>query len=83
MSHRMKMNQHIITMARPPGDAKLFKSHCSGAFLAPPQVCGNACSRCCGCKGLLSINGQRMHPITDQTLATRLCGTRSHSSLSL
>ena len=32
MSHRMKMNQHIITMASPPRDHKLFKRHCSGAF---------------------------------------------------
>jgi hypothetical protein len=60
MSHRMKMNQHIITMASPPRDDKLFKRHCSGAFLAPQQAGGitggNACSRCCACKGL-SING--------------------------
>jgi hypothetical protein len=67
MSHRMKMNQHIITMASPPGDVKLFKRHCSGAFLAPQQAGGitgeNACSRCCACKGL-SSNGQRMHPNT-------------------
>lgn len=58
MSHRMKMNQHIITMASPPGGAKLFKRHCSGAFLAPQQAGGitggNACSRCCACK--LSLN---------------------------
>jgi hypothetical protein len=70
MSHRMKMNQHIITMASPPGDAKLFKSHCLDSFLAPQQAGGitggNACSRCCACKGL-SINGQRIHPITDKT----------------
>jgi hypothetical protein len=69
MTHRMKMNQHIITMASPPGDAKLFKRHCSGAFLAPQQAGGitgeNACSRCCACKGL-SGNGQRIHPITDK-----------------
>jgi hypothetical protein len=69
MSHRMKMNQHLITMASPPGDAKLFKRHCSGAFLAPEQAGGitgeNACSRCCACKGL-SSNGQRIHPITDK-----------------
>ena len=69
MSHRMKMNQHIITMASPPRDAKLFKRHCSGAFLAPQQAGGitggNACSRCCACKGL-SSNGQRIHPITDK-----------------
>ena len=69
MSHRMKMNQHIITMASPPGDAKLFKRHCSGAFLVPQQAGGitggNACSRCCACKEL-SSNGQRIHPITDK-----------------
>src|ERR1700731_3996480 len=40
MSHRMKMNQHIITMASPPRDEKLFKRHCSGAFLAPQQAGG-------------------------------------------
>jgi len=70
MSHRMKMNQHIVTMASPPGDAKLFESRCSGAFLAPQLAGGitggNACSRCCACKGL-SISGQRIHSITDKT----------------
>lgn len=68
MSHRMKMNQHIITMASPPRDDKLFKRHCSGAFLAPQQAGGitggNACSRCCACKGL-SSNGQRIHPMSE------------------
>ena len=75
MSHRMKMNQQIITTASPPGDAKLFKSHCFGAFLAPHQAGGiaggNACSRCCACRGL-SINRQRIHPITDKT-STSCC----------
>jgi hypothetical protein len=74
MSHRMKMNQHILTMASPPGDA-LSKSHCSGFFLAPQEAGGitggNACSRCCACKGL-SINGQRIQPITDKT-STSCC----------
>ena len=32
MSHRMKMNKHIITMVSPSGDAKRFESRCSGAF---------------------------------------------------
>ena len=75
MSHRMKMNQHIITMASPPGDVKLFKSRCSGSFLAPQQAGGttggNACSRCCTSKGL-SISGQRIYPITDKT-STSCC----------
>jgi hypothetical protein len=69
ISHRIKMNQDINTTASPPGDAKLFKSRCSGAFLAPHQAGsiadGNACSRCCACRGL-SINRQRIHPITDR-----------------
>jgi hypothetical protein len=50
MSHRMKMNEDIITPASPSGDPKLFKSHSPGAFLAPHQAGsiadGNACSRC-------------------------------------
>jgi hypothetical protein len=34
----MNMNQHIVTTAcpagnAPPGNARLFRSHCSGAFL--------------------------------------------------
>ena len=72
MSHRMKMNQHISTMARPPGDVKLVRSDCSGAFLVPQQFSGitgrNACSRCWACKGLF-INGQRIHPITRHPLS--------------
>ena len=73
MRHQMKMNQHIITMASRTGDAKLFKSHCAAAFLAPQQTGGitgrSACIRCCACKGL-SINGQRIHTITDKTFTS-------------
>jgi len=29
----MKMNQHIVKTACPPGNARLLRSHCSGAFL--------------------------------------------------
>ena len=29
----MNMNQHIVTTACPPGNARLLRSHCSGAFL--------------------------------------------------
>ena len=69
MSHRMKMNEDIVTPANPPGDAKLFKSHCPNACLAPYQASGiadgNACSRCYPCRGF-SINRQRIHPITDR-----------------
>ena len=69
MSHRMKMNEDIITPASPSGDPKLFKSHSPCVFLAPHEAGsiadGNACSRCFACRGL-SINRQRIHPITDR-----------------
>jgi hypothetical protein len=58
MSQRMKMNQHINTMASPPGEAGDI-------------TCAKACSRSCACKGL-SINGQRIYTITDHT-STSCC----------
>jgi hypothetical protein len=69
----MKMNQGIITMAGHPGDAKLFKSHCSDAFSAPSpggNTGGNACSRCRACKAEADLAAlQRLSPRLAKELA--------------
>jgi hypothetical protein len=59
----MKMNQHIAKTACPPGNRRLLRSHCSGAFVGPRQAGGatggNACSCCCDCNKLF-FNRQRI-----------------------
>jgi hypothetical protein len=78
MSHRMKMNQHIVTMASPPGDVKLFKSRCSGSFLAPQQAgrqqvpCSAECradvSRAC-CQYLHEASARCGRPSFEQVIS--------------